>query len=326
MDRAFRHLRRLEEGMKVSIPTDENGLTGRECPNPECLGVFKIKFGTGLKVEDGKEPPCHCPYCGHVAPQDNFWTQEQLEYIRSIAMNEVSEALKEFTKEWDRDLRQSTRNNFIKLSMEFKGGHHPIRYYQEKQLETHVTCDACTLEYSIYGVFAFCPDCGTHNSLQILRKNFELVEKEIALAQSADDKDLAKRLIEDGLENAVSAFDGFGRASCSAFSEKATNKDQAKEISFQSIANAKNRIQVLYDFDLVESLDNSQWTFIIRCFQKRHLLAHTMGVIDEDYVRKASDPSAIIGRKISIDSDEVKQLIQLLEIIGENLHKRLSAL
>lgn len=326
MDKSFRHLRRLEEGIKVSIPTDENGLTGRECPNPECLGVFKIKLGTGLKEEEGKELPCHCPYCGHVAPQDNFWTQEQLDYIRSIAMNEVTQALKGLTQEWDQDLRQSTRNSFIKLSMEFKGGHHPIRYYQEKQLETHVICDVCTLEYSIYGVFAFCPDCGTHNSLQILRKNFELVEKEIALAQSTDDKELAKRLIEDGLENAVSAFDGFGRASCSAFSEKATNKEQAKEVTFQNIANAKNRTQVLYSFDLAESLNDNQWVFIVRSFQKRHLLAHTMGVIDEDYIKKASDPSAIAGRKISIESDEVKQLIQLLEIVGNNLHKRLSIL
>ncbi len=326
MDNSFRHLRRLEEGIKIAFPVDENGLTGRECPDSECLGNFKIKFGTGLKGEEGEELPCHCPYCGHVSSHENFWTQEQLAYIRSIAMNEVSKALKAVTQDWDRDLRKSTKNSFIKMSMEFKGGNHPIRYYQEKQLETHVICNVCTLEYSIYGVFAFCPDCGTHNSLQILRKNFELVEKEIALAQSTDDKELAKRLIEDGLENAVSAFDGFGRASCSVFSEKATNKEQAKEVSFQNIANAKNRIQVLYGFDLAESLDDSQWTFIIRSFQKRHLLAHTMGVIDEDYIKKASDPSAIVGRKISIDSDEVKQLIGLLEVVGSNLHKRLSVL
>src|SRR5258706_12405564 len=135
MDDAIRHLRRLENGMKISMPTDENGLTGRECPNPDCLGTFKIKFGTGLK---GEKLPCHCPYCGHIAPQDQFWTQEQLAYIQSIAMNEVSKALKAFTQDWDRDLRQKTRNSFIKMSVDFKGEHHPIRYYKEKQLETNV--------------------------------------------------------------------------------------------------------------------------------------------------------------------------------------------
>ena len=43
----------------------------------------------------------------------------------------------------------------------------------EKQLETEVVCVNCTLRYSVYGVFAFCPDCGQHNSLQILDKNLD---------------------------------------------------------------------------------------------------------------------------------------------------------
>ncbi len=210
------------------------------------------------------------------------------------------------------------------MSMEFKGGHHPIRYYQEKQLETHVVCDACTLEYSIYGVFAFCPDCGLHNSLQILRKNFELVEKEIKLAQDSEDKELAKHLIEDALENAVSSFDGFGRATCLAFSNKASDQDQAKEISFQNINKAKNRVQTLFGFNLASSMDVNQWDFLVRCFQKRHLLAHTMGVIDEEYIKKANDPKAILGRKIVIDADEVIQLTQILGIVGNDLHKNLS--
>ena len=67
---------------------------------------------------------------------------------------------------------------------------HPIRYYREKKLETEVICDACTLRYAIYGVFGWCPDCGVHNSLQILIKNLELANKELALAEAVD-KELA---------------------------------------------------------------------------------------------------------------------------------------
>ncbi len=321
MGNSFRNLRRLEQGIKISFPTDENGLTGRECPNPECLGYFKVKFGTGLK---GENLPCHCPYCGHSSGHDHFWTQEQLEYAGSIMANKVSKALREDVRDWGRSLRQSTRNSFIKLSMNFKGGAQPIRYYREKQLETNVLCDTCTLEYAIYGVFAFCPDCGVHNSSQILRKNFEMVEKEIKLAQDSEDKEFAKHLIEDGLENAVSSFDGFGRVTCSAFSNKASDPDQAKEISFQNINNAKIRVQSLFNFNMASSLDDAQWDFIVRCFQKRHLLAHTMGVIDEEYIKKANDPKAILGRKIVIDVDEVLQLTQILEIVGNDLHKNLS--
>lgn len=320
MSFSLRNIKRLESGIKISMPPDENGLTGRECPKADCLGYFKVKFGTGLK---GENLPCHCPYCGHTSGHDHFWTQEQLEYARSIMMNEVSKALKEDVKDWDRSLRQSTRNSFIKLSMEFKGGSHPIHYYREKQLETHVICDACTLEYAIYGVFAFCPDCGIHNSLQILDKNLELVKKEIKLAQDSDDMELAKHLIDDGLENAVSAFDGFGRATCSTFASKAIDLKQAKEISFQNIDNARKRVQTLFGFDLAFRADQGDWDFIIRCFQKRHLLAHTMGVVDDEYIKKTHDPQAIVGRKIRITPDEITRLIELLKIIGNNLFDNL---
>jgi hypothetical protein len=61
MSFSIRHLKRLEEGIHIQIPSDEDGLVGRECPQSDCLVYFKIKLGTGLK---GEGLPCHCPYCG----------------------------------------------------------------------------------------------------------------------------------------------------------------------------------------------------------------------------------------------------------------------
>jgi hypothetical protein len=295
---------------------DENGLAGRECPNPDCLSYFKIKFGTGLK---GENLPCHCPYCGHTAGHDKFWTQDQLEYARTIMLNEVQKALKADVKDWDRNLRQMSRNSFIKLSMEYKGRSHPIRYYREKQLETSLVCDNCTLEYAVYGVFAFCPDCGNHNSLQILDKNLELVEKEVVLSKSADDKELADRLLEDALENAVSSFDGFGRAACTAFSNKANDPKKAKTITFQNIQVARTRIQEQFSKDIASGLKDDEWGFVIKCFQIRHLFAHKMGVVDNEYIERSKDSKAVIGRKISISSNEIIDLIRLLKFVGRNL-------
>lgn len=298
------------------MPVDENGLTGRECPDTNCLGYFKVKFGTGLK---GKNLPCHCPYCGRVSGHNKFWTQEQIAYARSIMKNEVTKALQADARDWDRELRQSTKNSFIKLSVDFKGSTHPIRDFREKELETSLICENCTLEYAIYGVFAFCPDCGEHNSFQILGKNFELVEKEILLANNTEEKELTQRLVEDALENAISSFDGFGRSICNAYSNAATNPEQALNVSFQNIKNARNRIIVLFGFDFVTDLDSEKWDTIIRCFQKRHLLTHKMGVIDQEYIEKANDTDAILGRKIQVKPDEVLVFLELLKFLGRNI-------
>ncbi|MCU0821733.1 MAG: hypothetical protein MUC95_04570 [Spirochaetes bacterium] len=62
----------------ITLPRDEKGMMGRECP--ECELVFNIKPGTGLKGED---LPCHCAYCGHVAGHDQFFTKAQIEYAKS---------------------------------------------------------------------------------------------------------------------------------------------------------------------------------------------------------------------------------------------------
>ena len=89
----------------------------------------------------------------------------------------------------------------------------PISYCYAKKLETDVVCDGCTLVYAVYGEFAFCPDCVSHNSLTILKKNLEFVGKMLTLAESQE-RELAERLVGDSLENLVSAFDGFGREVC----------------------------------------------------------------------------------------------------------------
>jgi hypothetical protein len=55
-------------------------------------------------------------------------------------------------------------------------------------------------------------------------------------------------------------------------------------------------------------------------FQKRHLLSHKMGVIDDEYVQKANDPAATAGRKVVIGRDEVQASLALLQRMGDRLY------
>ena len=168
-----RNLERLGNKVSVAIKADEDSYVGRECPAETCLGYFKITLGTGVKGP----APCHCPYCGHTGDQNTFWTQEQLEYAKSVVLRQVTEAFRRDLKSMEFD--HQPRGGFgIGVSLKVTGGRpHPIRYYRERKLETHVVCENCTLRYAIYGVFGWCPDCGVHNSRQILAKNLELAEK-----------------------------------------------------------------------------------------------------------------------------------------------------
>ena len=110
----------------------------------ECSGYFKITPGTGVKGP----APCHCPYCGHSGRSDTFTTQEQIEYAKSMVIRQVTDAIHQDLKSMEFDHRP--RGGFgIGISMKVtQGTPHPIRHYREKELETEVVCDACTLRYA----------------------------------------------------------------------------------------------------------------------------------------------------------------------------------
>ena len=309
------HLSQLGNRISIPINPDEDGFTGRECPHSDCEGYFKMEFGTGL---EGRDLPCHCPYCGHTAAHDQFWTKEQVKYIESVVTREVTEAIHRDLKEMEFNLEPKGPFG-IGFSLTFKpDGLLPIRHFREKQLETEVVCTNCTLHYSVYGVFAFCPDCGQHNSLQIFEKNIGVVAKMMDLAESTE-RDVSRRLVENGLEDCVSVFDGFGRELCRVYARNATNRAIVGRISFQDLEGAKRRLREAYGIDLSSAVTAGEWQSLVRAFQRRHLIAHRVGVVDQAYVAKAADTEAVVGRRIHIKPDEVWDLLQLVGKVAQGL-------
>ena len=303
------------DSFSVPIKPNSDGFTGRECPEAGCLGFFKVQFGTGLKGSN----PCHCAYCGHVAAHNNFWTKQQLAYARSVVVNKVTSDLLRSLKKME--VRPDPRA-FISIGIKVEGRPHPIHYYREPNLEQEVICDRCTLRYAIYGAFGYCPDCGVHNSLQILNVNLDIVEKMLALADAAEQA-VAPKLIENALEDGVSAMDGFGREICRVFASKAADTATAKAISFQNLSGARNQVQKLFSVDIASPLKPEGWASLIRSFQKRHVLAHRMGVIDQLYLDRTGESPSLLGRRVTIPRDEVSELTAALRLVGGHLFREL---
>lgn len=316
MSKGFPNVRKIGDRVSVPIPHDENGFLGRECPVGSCLGYFKVKPGTGLS---GPDLSCHCPYCGKEGDPNSFWTPEQIEYAKSVVVRQFAGAIREDLKAWEFD--HPPQGPFgIGIRMTLKPGTLPaVKQYCEKDLETDVVCERCTLHYAVFGLFAYCPDCGIHNSLQVLQRNIALVGKQLALAESLESSDLRRHLIEDALENCVSAFDGFARETCRVRAHQSTNPERCRTLSFQNLDRANEALSALFGVDLSTSVDPLVWQKTERAFFKRHLLAHCSGVIDEKYKRTSGDPTAIVGRSVAIDPAEVTDVAITLLSLGEAL-------
>lgn len=218
------------DSFTIELKPDKDGYIGRECPASNCLGYFKVTFGTGIKGP----APCHCPYCGHSGDHQTFFTQAQLDYINSVALRKVDEVISRELKSLEFEHKPEVPFG-IGISLTFKESPAPpIRHYREKKLETEIICENCTLRYAIYGVFAWCPDCGIHNSLQMLLKNLELAKKELELSESIG-TDLSDHLIKEALSTIVAAVDGFGREICS--------QSGAADIRFQNLTAARKKVR-----------------------------------------------------------------------------------
>ena len=316
------HLRRLGDGISVPIAADENGFIGRECPQQACEGYFKIVLGTGL---EGEGLPCHCPYCGHTGPQEDFCTEDQIEYATSVASRQITDAVYKDLKRLEFDHKPA--GDFgLGFSMKVRPGRlTPIYHYREKQLETEVVCSSCTLRYAVYGVFAFCPDCGEHNSLQILDENLKVVEKILDLAAGVEAA-VAGNLIQNALEDCVSAFDGFARELCQVYSGKASRPVEAQRISFQNLDGAQVTLRKLFGIDLDAGISAAEWREVTASFQKRHLIAHKLGVVDQDYINKTGDRRAVVGRKVAIGASEVRRMVSLIRRLATSLSAELANL
>jgi hypothetical protein len=248
-----------------------------------------------------------------------FWTKEQIEYAKSVAVRQITGAVRKDLKQFEFDY--PAKGTFgIGISMKVKGGSLPaIRHYREQQLETDVVCSTCTLHYSVFGLFAYCPDCRTHNSLQVLERNLALVEKQLALASSLENADLKRHLVEDALENCVSAFDGFARETCRVRADQSSDTARAANLSFQNLVNANIAIKKLFSVDYARCVDAPTWELSKRGFFKRHLIAHRAGVVDEKYVKESADSAAMVGRRISVSAEEVRALARAVMALGKSL-------
>ena len=124
------------EDKTISVPmsSDEQGLFGRECP-----------------------------YCGYTDILGDFLTQDQRAYLESVAARDIlGPLLRGFADDLNR--LDTPSNGFIQLKISATVPDFPIQYYQERILETDVTCDTCGSVFAIYGVFSNCPICGKLNA------------------------------------------------------------------------------------------------------------------------------------------------------------------
>jgi len=298
-----------EETFSIDIPPDENGFIGRKCP--KCKMYYKIKPGTGLKVQ------YHiCPYCEYKGDNSEFFTPEQIEYAKSVAIKKAMDPLFKQLDQTFKKLERETKGGFIQIKVRTSGNKLKIKEYQEKVLETNVTCNNCGCVFSIYGVFSNCPDCGKINVKAIFDKSIEVAKNMLKLAEQ-DEISMKEELIKSALIGAISAFDSYGKELRKKHKSKFPTKPKNL---FQNYLELDKALKKSFGKNIEDYLSKEDSNFLLRMFQVRHIHEHCSGVIDEDFIKHLPEFKNKKGRKYILKKEEVELFFKKLQQLAKKIY------
>jgi predicted RNA-binding Zn-ribbon protein involved in translation (DUF1610 family) len=316
------------KSVSVPIEADPKGYIDKQCPSQECEFRFKVnKEDWGNLFHD---EAVWCPQCKHEAPANQWFTKEQASHATKEALSVVGGVIHNAILEDANDFNRWQNNkSFISMSMKVSGGKKriyalPAEAAEEMQLE--IQCERCNSRFAVVGSAYFCPACG-HNSVErtffdSLRKitaktaNIEIVRAAIEKSVSKDEAELTcKSLIETCISDGVVAFQKL----CDGLYE---THGQAPFNAFQRLEQSEILWRKLYTVSYSEWLKADEYAELKIIYQKRHLLAHNEGIVDDRYVTKSGDIKYKPGQRLVITINDIDVMVNCLNKLATQLLAR----
>lgn len=325
-DETIRALKALEgqQTVSIAIEDDEEGYFDRECPSEECLFQFKVLSDDWTaKVSDEE---VFCPSCGHTADAEKWWTQQQIEHAQQAALAEIAGSL---TKAMTRDAaqwnRRQPKGGFVSMTMKVDNRNTQVLLppAAAEAMQLKITCPSCECRYAVVGAAFFCPACGHNAADQQFAQSISGILQSLdainSVRSAITDRDIAENtirlIVENGLQNAVTAFQ---RCAEAIFAELPT-AGKARRNAFQNLSEGDALWNAATGTPYTAHLSSDDLAVLQRAFQQRHLLAHTQGIVDADYLSKSGDNRYKVGQRIVVREAYVREIAELVRKLTEGL-------
>jgi len=306
----------------ITIP-DADGMRAHECPDKACApAYFKVRPGTGLT----DQPEMYCPYCRRAGPSKEFFTEEQIRFANDQVSRETATAVRDTLARGlglDSTGRKKIGGGLVSLEFSLKRGYSPpVRPPREEPLRRDIRCPHCTLDHAVFGLAIWCSDCGKDIFLVHLAAELDVLRAMLNAVPERREKlgrRVAARDVEDALENTVSVFEAVMKFITRQHLLK-SGKSTAeitdvirKKVGngFQSIGRGSDLFKRLVGRDLLDGCAPEDVTFLTHAFEKRHPIAHNLGVVDRTYLERAVS-AAREGREVTLYADEVRRALDLV--------------
>ncbi len=316
----------MGESIYLTFKSDEKGYYDRQCPSPECKYRFKVYMQDWK--DKFKDEAVYCPLCGYADTSDNWETEEQEKAINDTIKSYANYLIDKTIGKAFRDLERSTRNNkFIKVTYTPK---RPISFINNpigssEEWETELECEKCGAKYSVIGAAYFCPCCGNNsaiksfkNSLISIRKMLDSYQDMSVMLKEKFDEDTAvsmmRKILENSLGDIISAFQKFA---CTKYEE--LSGTQGRNNDFQIVEKGSKKFEEVTGKSYGEWLNNDELKQLNILFQRRHIIEHNDGIVDQHYLDKSGDTGYSLGQRIVVKISEAYLLLNLIDKLGEGL-------
>ena len=316
----------MEFSMPVQINSDENGCFDRMCP--ECGATFKVNLSDW--EEKFHDEAVYCPQCRYTAAATEWNTDEQNEeYLKRATVLLSGYFQKELSKS-SQDMERSTKNNrFLKIKFTpWKAvtfSNNPIGSKPEWAI--NIICEDCGARYGVIGNVLCCPCCGSDADDKVFIESLDSIEKMISsideikgiyidLYGKPKAETMCESMVSNSLGDIVSAFQRFAYKRF-----KYLFQYQVKPNDFQIVKKGSDLFKNQTGYGYEAWLSNDELNMMKIMFQRRHVIEHNGGRVDEKYLSESGDTAYIVSQKLKIDGRDIMDLLVIIKKLSQGLIK-----
>ena len=291
------------------VQSDEQGMWGRNCP--ACERYFRTTHIFHDSV---------CPYCAKCAPSLTFISKAQRLYIAAS---------------YDAFGRAMVTGKNTSLDLADVTDATPAWHYAEEKQQTHFKCqtEGCGVETDILGIYGYCPRCGRTNARPAFSNAMtRMLTRWEGTAKNITDRNARGEVWEELTTKSVTEFETLAkhlRRRLVTFPMTRSRRQQLEELNFQSPLQADESLRKWFDIGVVawngnakippRAVKQSELPFITKMLQRRHILIHNSGVVDNDYLNLSADKQVRLDERIRIPSNDAKHFVEIVREMGLNL-------
>jgi uncharacterized Zn finger protein (UPF0148 family) len=289
---------------QISLPTDEEGFFGRECPDLDCHAYYKLQIGEYQTARAAHR--LTCPICGTTAGDEDFHTAEQQHRIEAglheLAQGVIDEAIRDvFGRSPSVRRSPAVTFRYQPPPTRFQS---PLPTYVERATIRAFSCSRCSHRTVAYDLVSFCPYCGENTPPRpILDENLAAMGRLVDLIEQMPDEvrqDIeavggATAQVERALVGACAAFQHFAQQ-VHAGAGKEIGRDRNPWQNPERLAKEWRRS---FSHDPLAALNTDNRSALRLGFARRHVLEHKGGRVDQTYLDETGEHGQI-GRRLRI--------------------------